>query len=240
MDKRQQLLEVRNRRLERWEGCCGIGDYHGGAYETEYVSPYTKSAHEFDADVMVLLQDWASDKFLRRPFNQDLQLLGHAPNLVTNVNLKRLLKTHYALDLCHIYATNVFPFVKQGGMSARLSREYLDRAAREFALPQIEIVKPRIAICLGKSTFSSIFRASGCTAALPDDLVGRCFDYRGTHVWCQAHTGKLGTLNRGTDRIEHDWAYMKRCFDIWPDPAPVIGEVEPVASTPRIVGDGAM
>jgi hypothetical protein len=38
----------------------GIGDYHDGAYECERVSPYTKTAGNVDADVMVLLQDWAS------------------------------------------------------------------------------------------------------------------------------------------------------------------------------------
>jgi len=43
------------RQQTRWPGYACIGDYHDGAYESEWVSPYTKSAHSVDADVMVHL-----------------------------------------------------------------------------------------------------------------------------------------------------------------------------------------
>ena len=45
MKKHKQLLELaQKRQRSRWNGYKCIGDYHGGIYECDYVSPYTKSA----------------------------------------------------------------------------------------------------------------------------------------------------------------------------------------------------
>lgn len=63
--KRSALRALARRRKDtRWPGYKCIGDFHDGRYECDYVSPYTRSAHNVDADVMILLQDWASDKVL--------------------------------------------------------------------------------------------------------------------------------------------------------------------------------
>ena len=68
MDKRARLLELaRERQADRWPGYAAIGDYHEGRYECDFVSPYTRSAANVDAQVMVLLQDWASDASLSGP-----------------------------------------------------------------------------------------------------------------------------------------------------------------------------
>jgi restriction system protein len=149
-NKRTQLLKLaRRRQVTRLPGYKCIGDYHNSAYECDLVSPYTKSAHNVDATVMVLLQDWSCDERLRGPFDSEAQQLGYTPDLPTNRNLKGLLLTHFGLNLWDVYATNVFPFVKSGGMCARIPMSDLENAARDFALPQIRIVKPRIAVCLG-------------------------------------------------------------------------------------------
>ena len=67
MDKHAALLELAHRRqAARWPPYKYIGDYHGGAYECEFVSPYTKSAGNRDAKLMVLLQDWSSDVGVER------------------------------------------------------------------------------------------------------------------------------------------------------------------------------
>ena len=65
MDKRLQLLDLADKRKHtRWRGFKCIGDYHGGAFECDFVSPYTRGADNFDSDVMVMLQDWASHEVL--------------------------------------------------------------------------------------------------------------------------------------------------------------------------------
>ena len=58
MGKHERLRALAaKRRADRWPGYRCIGDCHDGAYDCEYVSPYTKSAGNVDSPILVLLQD---------------------------------------------------------------------------------------------------------------------------------------------------------------------------------------
>jgi hypothetical protein len=104
-------------------------------YECDYVSPYTKTAGNVDAEVMVMLQDWSSDERLSGPFREDSAKLGYTRHLPTNQNLSRLLNATFGLTIRDIYGTNLFPFIKLGPMSAAIRREDLVAAAHQFAIP---------------------------------------------------------------------------------------------------------
>src|SRR5262245_53326039 len=70
--KSGQLEELaKKRRQTRRDGYGHIGDYHGGRYDCNFVSPYTKSAPNVDSPIFIMLQDWASDDFLRGTFCED-------------------------------------------------------------------------------------------------------------------------------------------------------------------------
>ncbi len=70
MDKQARLLELATTRMgTRWPGYKPIADYHGGTYECDFVSPFTKAAGNTDAKVFVLLQDWSSDGSTSGPFS---------------------------------------------------------------------------------------------------------------------------------------------------------------------------
>jgi restriction system protein len=90
------------------------------------------------------------------------------------------------------------------------------RAAAEFALPQIEIVGPRLAVCLGKAAFDAVAVAAGRRGAkLLADAIACPFELGKTQVWCQAHTGQQGTNVRnrdGVDRVTSDWARMSAAY----------------------------
>ena len=213
-DKRAELLKLAKlRQATRWPGYNCIGDYHGGAYECEFVSPYTKTAGNVDAEVLVLLQDWSSDESLKEPLCAETAKLGHTPHLLTNRNLTRLLNQTFGLQLSDIYATNLFPFVKRGGMSASISQTDLIEAAKQFALLEIRIVNPKLVICLGLVTFNALRQASGLAPCYPMDLAIKSpFNIGRSRVWCQAHTGALGQNNRNrgrVDRVTADWLRMK-------------------------------
>ena len=213
MDKQSKLLALaRLRQSTRYPGYMCIGDYHAGIYECDLVSPYTKTAGNIDADVLVMLQDWASDEFLKGPFHEPSAMLGHTPTLPTNRNLKRLLSINFGLTLQEIYGTNIFPFVKLGGMSASIRQADLIRAARQFALPEIQIVQPKLVVCLGLVT-SNALRKSCDLGASPTvgSAIEEPFDIGEARVWCQAHTGAPGQNNRnkgGVDRVSADWKRM--------------------------------
>lgn len=217
-DKHAQLLELtRKRKATRWEGYTCIGDYHDRKYECDFVSPYTKSAGNVDAEVMILLQDWASEEALSDPVPEDRVRLGYDPWRQTNKRLQSLLRQHFRLELKETYVTNVFPFVKSGSMNASIRSRDLVRAAREFALPQIDIVKPRLAVCLGREAFNAVAKAAGrAPAACLDEAIATPFERGRTQVWCQAHTSSQGTNQRnrgGIKRTAEDWTRMAAALE---------------------------
>jgi restriction system protein len=213
MNKETMLKEIAiKRQNSRWNGYKCISDYHNGIYECEYVSPYTKSANNVNSPIMVFLQDWSSDERLSKEIDISAVKFGHSPELPTNKNLKMLLKEHFELNLEDIYATNVFPFIKIEGMSQKIPDKDMIKAAIEFAIPQIEIIKPVIAICLGLPAFNAIRKASGLSKVNTIDIgINLPFKISSTEIWCQAHTGALGRNNRnknGINRVDKDWARM--------------------------------
>jgi hypothetical protein len=118
----------------------------------------------------------------------------------------------FGFELRDIFATNVFPFVKKGDMSASIPKRDLVRAAKDFAIPQIEIVEPLIAVCLGVPAYNALRAAVGIDKiANLEQGIASPFRIGTTEVWCQAHTGQLGRNNRnhgGVDRVNEDWALM--------------------------------
>jgi hypothetical protein len=169
-----------------------------------------------DAEIMVLLQDWSSDQSLNGAFDEDCVKLGHTPHLPTNQNLTKLLDATFGLTLRDIYGTNLFPFIKLGGMSVSIPQADLLRAARQFALPQIRIVNPKLVICLGLVTFNALREA--CEFSPSPNLgsaIDSPFNIGATRTWCQAHTGWNGQKHRnkgGVDRVSHDWLKMQTDF----------------------------
>jgi len=99
-------------------------------------------------------------------------------------------------------------------MNAGIPQRLMDRAAVEYTLPQIEIVKPKLVICFGKSTFNALRTAVGVPkVSSVDEGVERPFKFGDTSFWLQAHTGLLGQNNRnkgGVNRVDADWRKMAR------------------------------
>jgi restriction system protein len=219
MNKRAALMALAKlRQATRWTGYNCIADYHDGIYECDFVSPYTKSANNVDAEILIMLQDWSSDESLGGPFDEDSANLGYSRHIPTNQNLIRLLHENFGLTLKDTYATNLFPFVKLGGMSSTIRKADLIAAARHFALPQILTVNPKLVICLGKETFNALRQICGLspspTVAVAIEEPFNLSESR-TRIWCQAHTGNLGRNNRNKgsiDRVTDDWRRMRDDF----------------------------
>lgn len=224
MSKKQELDKlVEQRRTLPYAGYHCLADYPlpgdpSRTRECEYVSPYTKSAHNFDAVVMVMLQDWSSHETLLNPRNAESSECGHDPKFPTNIRLKELLKSAFGLELKDTYATNLFPFIKSGSASARIPAKDLQSAARDYAIPQIKVVEPEIVICLGKNTFNAIRVARGLPRVRTmDSAIASPFHIGKSAVWAQAHTGSWGQSNRNRgcpDRTFDDWKHMEKASGI--------------------------
>ncbi len=211
--KRERLAALaRHRRDNVFPGYRGIGEYHSGAYECDFVSPYTKSAWNLNADIMLVLQDWCSDEFLQKPVDSNLVTLGHDPKLPTNRNLKSLLSTHFGIGLEQTYTTNLFPFIKYGAMSKSVPVEDLEKAAETYTVPEIEIVEPRLVVCLGLAVYRAIRKSFGLAPAGNLEMaIASPFRIGDAQFWAQSSPGALGRANRnrgGVDRVAEDWRRM--------------------------------
>jgi uracil-DNA glycosylase len=141
-----------------------LSDFHNGYYECDHVSPWSISACNVDAELMLIGQDWASSEILKREPDEKRRGIGQDWSSLTNSNLREFLK-HMRLGFSETYATNLFPFIKLGAKDAPIPFRDLVRCARTYAIPQIETVSPRIAICLGGRTFDAIRSAEGLPTA---------------------------------------------------------------------------
>jgi uracil-DNA glycosylase len=115
-----------------------------------WISPYTKGAHSLGG-IAVVLQDWASSNGLINADKPLINAYGRTPDLLTNKRLEKLLKVVFNLELAGVYVTNIYPFVKSGGMSSPLRIGLVREAARELAIPELQIVKPTLVLALGKN-----------------------------------------------------------------------------------------
>jgi hypothetical protein len=215
-NKKRQMRELVHRRRNGWlpDGCYKLGDavLNGGYWdEDDFVVPWSKSACNYRAKIMLIAQDWDSFKNLAAPLTTKharIKLVGRNESLLTNTRIDRLLHQHFGLKWQDTFATDVFPFVKPGNMRGDLKWDDFVRCAREFALPQIDIIKPLLIICLGRSTtFRAIAEVAkdGAVAAVGDNPLGPV-RYNGTEIYGVTHTGGRG--NGWLKRIDVEWAYL--------------------------------
>lgn len=211
--KQGQLSELATKRKNSlYGGYFNLSDFHNGIYDGDFVSPYTRSAGNLDADTMIIGQDWASQEYLDNEPKDFLVELGYDPSLPTNTNLIRLLDEHLNEELGNTYMTNLFPFIKSGGMSEKIPAKDFEKAAHDFAIPQIEIISPKRVICLGMGVYNTLAKALGYRRASNlDEATQHPLRVNGSKIYAQAHTGGLGRANRnrgGVDRVSSDWSEM--------------------------------
>lgn len=166
--KRQALRSLAlSRKQELMQGDLAgfrnIHEYHGGIYDqTDHVSPWSRSAQNVDAKCLFLLKDWSSHEVLNASeVHPERIALGHDPERPTNRNLKHLVRHFLGVEICDLYVTNLFPFIKQGKISGAISRRATAFAATKYALPQIEIVGPALVVCTGLEPFNALRTSVG-------------------------------------------------------------------------------
>jgi restriction system protein len=198
------------RRAARPTGHFRLSDFHDGFYECDFVSPWTKSANNLNADIMLVAQDWASSEFLSREKDYRIAKLGHDEALPTNRNLAHLLSKYFQISFRDTYATNLFPFIKPGAMNASIKpRSLLRECAKTYLIPQIEIVQPKMVICLGGLAFEILRTVLGLPPLKGVEQTAKPGGHTkigSSEIYGVAHTGQLGMNNRGRLNVERDWA----------------------------------
>jgi restriction system protein len=212
MSKEDNLRALaRIRKADRVIGYKTFGEYHGGRYDVnDFVVPWTISAHNYEADLLIMGQDWNSDGNLSGPFNQRQADTGQIAELASNRNLKTLLKDHCALSFCETYSTDAFPFVKMGTMSASIRWKDFICATEKYALPQIEIVRPKVVVALGSVTYNALRKLVGYKYRRISDVWDEC-SYKGIEIIGVTHTAAMSiNMAGGLPGVAHQWELVNR------------------------------
>lgn len=141
------------------------------AYETDEIGPYSKWAHDLNAEVMIVAQDFA-DKVSYDKFQGTVQMKEIVDlesykeyDTMTNYNLRALSKNISQIKLgCpskssgeNVFITNVVLCLKTGNMSGPFSSKATKNCSQNYLKPLIDIIKPKALIALGsESTFAII------------------------------------------------------------------------------------
>jgi restriction system protein len=177
-----------------------IEEFHYGFYDQHgWLSPWTVSACNVDSELMIIGQDWASEDFLSKVPDPQMRALGHDPALATNRNLRRLLHEALGRRFENTFATNAFVFAKPGGMSTRLPATDLALSAKRFTLREIEIIRPKMVICLGMGTFNGLRAALNCRPVTVEaiDYAGPALVHHGSEIHGVPHVGARGLSATG-------------------------------------------
>ncbi|MBU3656340.1 MAG: hypothetical protein FGM23_08320 [Alphaproteobacteria bacterium] len=210
------------RRQDRLEGFLNVSDFHDGRYDThDFVSPYSKTACNLDADVMLIGQDWSSEDRLNKGYSEVIAKLGYDPTIPTNKNLKKLLKEFLNLDFGDCYATNLFVFIKKNGMSGSIPKKDFVYCANKYTIEEIKIINPKIVICMGSNAFKILSKIMTGNEKTLKDYNDPIYDANsGAHIIGVYHPGGQGTANAGgTEKVRERWAkigefYQTADFDM--------------------------
>ncbi|TPN53904.1 hypothetical protein [Mesorhizobium sp. B1-1-7] len=223
MTNRRKIAQIRELVRKRREPSAGsplsgytvpyskIGDFHGSAFDfDDHVVPWSKTASNLSPRIMLIAQDWASEDFLSGEFDQDQFEFGYTPSLPSNQNLFRLLREHLHTTFEETFATDAFVFIKPGNMTETINIRDMRRSAFEYALPQIEIIKPRVVLCIGSSAYNAIRFSQGCRyASIASSLGEAPLRVGSIPVFGVHHTGGLATLFAGgPEAQDRQWARL--------------------------------
>lgn len=151
----------------------------------DWVSPYTKDACRPGA-IAFVLQDWASASGLQGPLDPRIQELGRDPDRITNRRLEALLSDVLGTSLCEVYATNVFPYVKPGTMSAAIPQAVVNSTAQAFTAKELALAKPKLVLALGKVAQRALSTAGIDCVNLPHPAARRLDTADQARIWRSA------------------------------------------------------
>lgn len=177
-----------------------LGDFYNGLYDfDDHVVPYSKSAGNLEAEVMFVGQDWASEDFLNQE-NPDMVQYekGHDPRLPYNKLFFRILEDFFNIKFKDTYSTDAFVFIKPGNMGTKIHHHDMYLSAREYVMPQIDIIKPKTVICIGGSTHTALRKIFGLPyKAVKSSLDDEPIVYNKTKIIVGTHLGARATSSLG-------------------------------------------
>lgn len=152
-----------------------------GKYDVPHMGPWTAWAHDLNADLMVVGQDWGDVDYYatnrgydnpRNPTNIALQTLllsvgrpiPPPPSESDAVGADALTANdakHSDRATCRVWLTNALLWLKSGGLSAPVDKAWFGEPSRPLLKAQVDLVQPRVIVALGEKAYDCLLAAYG-------------------------------------------------------------------------------
>jgi hypothetical protein len=145
---------------------------------------------------------------LEQSGKEEMKRVGRDVTLKSNIAVDLLLKQYLNLEFHQTYATDTFVYVKPGGMSAPVKWGALVQSARLYALPQIEIIRPRMVICLGRgANYSALHNAAlgSMPPALEGDSPKGPILWKNSEIYGVTHPSRARMYKT---RVQAEWEFL--------------------------------
>jgi DNA polymerase len=181
------------------------------AFDSDEVGPWSRMHGDLDADLMIIGQDWGDVRYYTA--NRGLDDLRN-PTMRT---LERLLR-EIGLDISlaaydsgprGVFLTNAILCLKEGGLQARVERQWFKNCGANFLRQQIEIIAPRVAVALGQRAYEAVLGAfdfqAGPFRRAVEDEAGTTLP-NGSRLLAVYHCGqRMLNTHRPFDQQQKDW-----------------------------------
>jgi len=197
------------------EGLVNPSKVDNGLYDQKtHIGPWCRWQGNLNADIMLIGQDWGTVKYYRETKG------AHKDNTPTNTSL-RILFNEIGIDIgtpskpnheAPCFFTNVILGLKEGEeMAGKIKAQWIKENAIEFLKPNIDIIKPKIIITLGKKAYDAMAHIYGLRNDPMKKLVTQnpIKLYDGILLFAMYHCGGLGMVNRKLLLQIEDWKKIK-------------------------------
>ncbi len=209
-DRYQQLVRDR-KACRRCKGLTNASECSGGEFDRDEIGAWSRWQGNLDAEIAVVGQDWGDVAWFVREKGVDTSASA------TNATLQKLLASigfHIeppatAKARGTIFLTNAVLCLKKGGAQAKVERSWFDNCGPAFLRPLIEIVKPKVVVCLSERAYNALLHSY----LIPYGKFSSAVDRQepellpnGPAVFAVYHCGaRVLNMHRRLDAQLHDW-----------------------------------
>ena len=193
--------------------CVGLtnpSNVDDGRFDLTEIGPWSKWQSNLNASLMVVGQDWGDVRYFTKHAGADV------PGNPTNMALRELiglLGINVSEPGCVnpsnvAFFTNAVLCLKGGGLQADVENDWFANCG-SFLRQQVEIVAPRVLVCLGEKAYRGIAKefafAPGSFRKAVDSPIGVRLP-NGTIAFARYHCGKrIQNTHRTLDKQREDW-----------------------------------
>jgi uracil-DNA glycosylase family 4 len=149
----------------RCEGLVNASALRDGDFDSSEIGPWTRWLGDLGASVLIVGQDWGDQRAFEK-------LEGMNDPSATNRMLWKLLASigvdvpdvGIAAGSSGVFLTNAILCFKDHGCQGPVRTEWFRECGTRFLRPQIELIKPRVVICLGERAYAAVLSAYGLPA----------------------------------------------------------------------------